>query len=145
KLRWRRALPRPLLPQGAPIVTRSAVVVLTRDAAGERLGAIGIDRASGQLIFDLPGGLCEGRAGWLVVDDLLVVNGERGELVAVSLPEGRTRHRHVFAGWIARCHPADRPQCVQPVLRSGALSLPPSEVYVVRPSDGAMLGRLPCD
>jgi hypothetical protein len=63
----------------------------------------------------------------------------------MDMVRGKTRYRHVFAGAASRNHPADCPQSVQPVLRSGALFLPQSEVYVVRPDDGAMLGRLPCD
>ena len=79
----------------------------------------------------------------MVVDDVLLANSESGELVALDARDGTTRYRHVFAGWSSRFHPADRPRSVQPVLRSGALFLPQTEVYVVRPSDGAMLGRVP--
>lgn len=145
KVRWCQMLPRPVSVQAPPVVSASTVVVLTRDAGGERLGAIGLDKKTGELRFDLPGGLCEGRGGMLLFDELLIVNGERGELVALELPVGRARYRHVFAGWTSRCDPSDRPHSVQPILRSGALFVPQSELYVVRPGDGTMLGRVPCD
>jgi hypothetical protein len=76
---------------------------------------------------------------------MLLANSESGELVAVSLVDGAICYRHVFAGWSSRFHPADRPRSVQPILRSGALFLPQSEVYVVQPHDGTLLGRLPGD
>jgi hypothetical protein len=53
----------------------------------------------------------------------------------------------VFARYGGRSslHPGDRPQSVQPVLRSGALFVPQSEIYVVQPHDGAVVGRVPTD
>jgi len=143
-VRWRRALPRPIQPLGMPLLSSYAVAVVTRDSH-DRLGVMAFDRATGELRFDTPAGLCRGRAACLVVDDKLIANSDSGELVAICLADGATRYRHVFAGHSATANPADRPQSVQPVLRSGALFLPQTEVYVVRPTDGAMLGRLPAD
>ncbi|MEZ4446476.1 MAG: PQQ-binding-like beta-propeller repeat protein [Polyangiaceae bacterium] len=144
---WRATLPRPIALLGAPRVTERTVVLTTRDddRDGPRTGAMAFDAETGALRYDMPGGLCEGLGGCLVVDGVLLANSESGELVAVDADTGATRYRHVFAGWSSRFHPADRPRSVQPVLRSGALFLPQSEVYVVRPSDGALLGRLPAD
>src|SRR5690606_24943051 len=102
-----------------------------------------IDRESGALRFDRPGGLSAGRAACLAIDDGIIGNSDSGELVAVS-DHGDLRYRHVFAG-LHHLDPQERPRSHAPVLRSGALFLPQSELYVVRPSDGAVLGRLPSD
>jgi outer membrane protein assembly factor BamB len=147
EVRWRASMPRASVILGAPRPASQTVMVLTRDDDRDvaRTGVIGFDRETGEVRYDLPGGLCDGHAGCLVVDDVLLANSESGELVAIESADGNTRYRHVFAGWSSRFHPADRPRSVQPVLRSGALFLPQTEVYVVRPADGAMLGRLPAD
>ena len=68
---------------------------------------------------------------------------DSGELVALG-EDGELRYRHVFAS-AHHLHPHDRPRSFAPVLRSGALFLPQSEVYVVRPHDGGLVARLPCD
>jgi len=143
-LRWRRSLPRPILPLGMPLLSSYAVALVTRDS-GDRLGLMVFDRATGELRFDAPAGLCRGRAACLIVDDKLIANSDRGELVAMGLADGATHYRHVFAGMGSQSNPADRPHSVQPVLRSGALFLPQNEVFVVRPSDGALLGHIPAD
>lgn len=142
---WSATLPRPVSPLGPPRVADGAVLIVTRDddRDGARTGVIGLDRETGEIRYDLRGGLCDGQGGCVVVDGVLLANSESGELVALDTEDGTTRYRHVFAGWSTRFHPADRPRSVQPVLRSGALFLPQTEVYVVRPSDGAMLGRVP--
>jgi hypothetical protein len=144
---WSTTLPRPVATFGKPLVSGDAVALLTRDddRDGLRTGVIVVDREDGSVRLDMRGTLCDGHGGCLVIDDTLIANSESGELVAVSLKDGATKYRHVFAGWSSRFHPADRPRSVQPILRSGALFLPQSEVYVVRPHDGAMLGRLPSD
>src|SRR5690606_13635752 len=110
-----------------------------RGPRGRRVGVTAVDRATGEVRYDRPAGLCDGYASRVLVDDLLVANSETGELVAIDARDGSTRYRHVFAGG----QRADRPQSLQPVLRSGALFLPQSELYVVRPGDGAIIGRIP--
>jgi hypothetical protein len=75
------------------------------------------------------------------VDDLILVNSEGGELIAIDAGTGRTRYRHVFSNGVE----GDRPRRLEPVLRSGALFVPQSEVHVVRPRDGTLLGKLPTD
>jgi outer membrane protein assembly factor BamB len=141
--RWQSALPRPAAILGTPIVTRNLVLVVTDDGAEQpRIGVTAFDRATGKLRYDLPAGLAEGQASRLLVDDLLFANSETGELVAFDVEAGRVRYRHVFA---ANRNTADRPSSLQPVLRSGALFLPQTEVFVVRPKDGALLGRTAAD
>ena len=137
--RWQSALPRPAAILGTPIVARDLVLVVTDDGDGRnRLGVCAFDRHTGKLQYDLPGGLCDGHAARLLVDDLLIANSETGELVAFDVEAGRVRYRHVFA---SNRDTADRPTSLQPMLRSGALFLPQTEVFVVRPKDGALLGR----
>jgi outer membrane protein assembly factor BamB len=141
--RWQSAIPRPAAVLGMPMVASDRVIVVTDDGGDrQRLGVTAFDRETGKLRYDLPGGLCEGQAARLLVDDLLVANSETGELVAFDVMAGRVRYRHVFA---ATRNPEDRPQSLQPVLRSGALFLPQTEVFVVRPKDGALVGRTAAD
>ncbi len=144
---WQRPLPRPVALSGTPIVAQGRLLLTTRDddERAVRTGVLALDADSGEVCFDLKGGLCDGLAGHLAVDDLLLANSDGGELVAVGIHDGEVRYRHVFAGWSARFHPADRPRSVQPILRSGALFVPQSEVYVVRPNDGTVIGRVPSD
>ena len=47
--------------------------------------------------------------------------------------------------WFAGAVEGDRPRRLEPVLRSGALFVPQTEVHVVRPQDGTLLGQLPGD
>jgi len=137
--RWQSALPRPAALLGTPILARDVVLVVTDDGDEQhRLGVCAFDRETGKLRYDLPAGLCDGHAARLLVDDLLIANSETGELVAFDVGAGRVRYRHVFA---ANRSSSDRPTSLQPVLRSGALFLPQTEVFVVRPKDGALLGR----
>jgi hypothetical protein len=76
----------------------------------------------------------------MIVDDAVVINSEGGELVAIDAHDGSVRYRHVFSG-----AEGDKPRRLEPVLRSGALFVPQSEVHVVRPRDGALLGKVPTD
>lgn len=136
KVRWRATLPRRIRVLGPPHCTRDAVIVVSADE-GNRTGMIAYSREDGEPIYDLPAGLCGGTAATVVVDDTLIANSDTGELVGVDCATGATRYRHVFGG--------DRPHGLAPVLRSGALFIPQSEVFVVRPSDGSVLGRVPSD
>ena len=89
----------------------------------------------GALRFDVS--VCAGAASCMAVDDVIVVNSEGGELLGVGAHDGQIRYRHVFGG----ATDGDRPRRLEPVLRSGALFVPQSEVHVVRPRDGAPLGK----
>ncbi len=145
--KWHVQLPRPILPVGAPMLADDVVVIISNDGDERRpcMGVMVFERDSGALRFDLPAGLCRGHAARLLVDKLLLANSELGELIGIDLQDGRTRYRHVFAGVGGRFNPSDRPHSMQPVLRSGALFLPQNEVFVVRPRDGALIGRTPSD
>jgi outer membrane protein assembly factor BamB len=135
--RWSVDLPEHLAPVGAPLLGPETVVVATHGRRGT--GLAGFDRKTGALRFDQA--VCSSTASCLMVDGTVIVNGEGGELVGVSAADGSTRYRHVFSGGAE----GDRPRRLEPVLRSGALFVPQTEVTVVRPHDGTILGRVPND
>ena len=134
--RWSVDLPEHVAPVGAPLIGPETVVVATHGRRGT--GLLGFDRRTGALRFDQAA--TSSTASCLMVDGTVVVNGESGELVGVSAEDGSTRYRHVFSGT-----EGDRPRRLEPVLRSGALFVPQSEVHVMRPRDGAIIGKLPND
>jgi outer membrane protein assembly factor BamB len=134
--RWSVDLPEQMAPVGAPLIGPETVVIATHGRRGT--GLVGFDRRTGALRFDQAA--TSSTASCLMVDGTVVVNGESGELVGVSADDGSTRYRHVFAG-----SEGDRPRRLEPVLRSGALFVPQSEVHVMRPRDGAIIGKVPND
>ncbi|MEM9692910.1 MAG: PQQ-binding-like beta-propeller repeat protein, partial [Myxococcota bacterium] len=147
QVRWRQRLPRGAQPASAPHLSRANLTFVTRGlrrGGGQpRYGALAFDRASGALRYDRRDGLCEGKPACIAVDDLFIANSSSGELVALN-EDGELHYRHVFAT-AQHLQPEDQPRSFAPVLRSGALFLPQSEVYAVKPHDGGMLARLPCD
>jgi outer membrane protein assembly factor BamB len=135
--RWSVELPSHVAPVGAPLLTPETVVVASHGRQGTSL--LGLDRRSGAMRFEIAA--ASAAASCLVVDDLVVVNSESGELVGIDGGTGATRYRHCFSGGVE----GDRPRRLEPVLRSGALFVPQTEVHVVRPRDGALLGRVPVE
>jgi outer membrane protein assembly factor BamB len=136
-VRWIVDLPAHVAPVGAPLLAPETVIVASHGRRGTSL--VGFDRRTGALRFDLTASATA--ASCLVVDDMVLVNSEGGELVAIDGGTGQSRYRHVFSSGVE----GDRPRRLEPVLRSGALFVPQSEVHVVRPRDGTLLGRLPTD
>jgi outer membrane protein assembly factor BamB len=135
--RWSVDLPANAAPVGAPLLGPETVVVVAHGRRGTSLA--GFDRKTGELRFDHA--VTGSAASCLMVDGLVIVNSEGGELVGISAADGSTRYRHVFAG----ATEGDRPRRLEPVLRSGALFVPQTEVHVVRPHDGTVIGRVPND
>ena len=135
--RWSVDLPAHVAPVGAPLLGPETAIVVSHGRRGT--GLAGFDRRTGEQRFDLTA--CTATASCMVVDDVVVVNSEAGELVGVGVHDGVVRYRHVFSGGVE----GERPRRLEPVLRSGALFVPQSEVHVVRPRDGAPLGKLPSD
>jgi outer membrane protein assembly factor BamB len=131
--------PRPEF-QGAPLVTRDTVALLTRDERGT--GLIAFDRGTGEKRYQIACGEAPRQASWLAVDDCLFANTERGALLAIDAASGETRFRLQLCKEMAE---DDVPRRLDPVLRSGALFVPQQEVYVVRPRDGELLGQVPCE
>jgi outer membrane protein assembly factor BamB len=136
-LRWSVDLPGHARPVGAPHVGRRTVLVVTMGARGSQL--VAFDRATGELLYAREA--CRGGAAALLVDDLAILNSELGELSAFGANDGELRYRHVFSEPLE----GDRPRRLEPVLRSGALFIPQSQVHVVRPADGRIVGVIDTD
>jgi outer membrane protein assembly factor BamB len=136
-VRYSCDLPTHVTPVGAPLLAPETVIVVTHGRAGTTL--YGFDRRTGELRYTRTA--CTTAASCMVVDDLVIINSEGGELVALDAGDGSTRYRHVFS----MGSDGDRPRRLEPVLRSGALFVPQSEVHVVRPRDGTLLGQVPTD
>jgi outer membrane protein assembly factor BamB len=134
--RWSVDLPESVAPVGAPLLGPETVIVATHGRQGT--GLVGYDRKTGEQRFAV--NAAGAAASCMMVDGNVIVNSEGGELVGVSADDGTTRYRHVFAG-----NEGDRPRRLEPVLRSGALFVPQSEVHVVRPRDGVIIGKVPND
>src|SRR5262249_2142337 len=136
-VRWTAELPSGTTPVGAPLVAASTAIVTTHGPRGT--GLIGFDRKTGAVRFQRAA--CSPPASCVVIDDIVVVNSEAGELVGVDANDGSTRYRHVFAAGAE----GERPRRLDPVLRPGALFVPQREVHVVRPRDGTIIGQVPTD
>jgi outer membrane protein assembly factor BamB len=134
--RWSVDLPPHAAPVGAPLLAPETVIVPTSGRGGT--GLVGFDRRTGATRFEQ--NVCSSAASCLIVDDSVIVNSEGGELLSVDAATGATRYRHVFGA-----ADGDRPRRLEPVLRSGALFIPQSELHVVRPRDGTLLGKVPGD
>jgi len=122
---------------GPPLVAKNNVLIASLGARGTRIAAF--DKKTGERVFSRD--VCLGVASPVVVDDVVILNSESGELVAIDATDGSLRYRHVFSEGFD----GDRPRRLEPVLRSGALFVPQAAVHVVRPSDGALLGAIQTD
>lgn len=134
--RWIVDLPTESAPVGAPLLARDTVVIVTHGRRGT--GVLGFDRATGEKRFE--GVACTAAASCVVVDGTIILNSEGGDLVGIDASDGSTRYRHVFGS-----ADGDRPRRLEPMLRSGALFVPQTELLIVRPRDGKLLGRVPAD
>ena len=77
---------------------------------------------------------------WLAVDDAFIGNAPTGELVAIGATHAASCAGATSSG--PRPLEADVPRRLEPVLRSGALFVPHTDVAVIRPRDGAVLGTI---
>jgi outer membrane protein assembly factor BamB len=138
---WSAKIPSsPCTVEGAPLLTSSSVTVAVRDRRGLRLSAF--DRVSGAPLFHTETPVAPVGTSWLAVDDLLVGNTPTGELLGIDGTRGTVRWKQT----LGRGLDSDVPRKLEPVLRSGALFVPHTDVQVFRPSDGAHLGTVgPCD
>jgi outer membrane protein assembly factor BamB len=138
---WSAKLPSsPCTVEGPPLVTKSSVTVAVRDRRGLRLSAF--QRETGAPLFHTETPVAPVGTSWLAVDDLLVGNTPTGELVGIDGALGTQRWKQA----LGRGLDSDTPRKLEPVLRSGALFVPHTDVQIFRPSDGAHLGTVgPCD
>jgi outer membrane protein assembly factor BamB len=139
---WSAKIPSsPCTVEGPPLLTASSVTVAVRDRRGLRLSAFA--RETGAPLFHSEAPVAPVGTSWLAVDDLLVGNTPTGELVGVDATLGKTRWQKSLGG---SRNDSDVPRKLEPVLRSGALFVPHTDVQIFRPSDGAHLGTVgPCD
>jgi outer membrane protein assembly factor BamB len=135
--RWSTSLPTGARPFGSPLVSGGVVVATVLDRGSTWI--VALDRRTGAIVHTREA--CRGIAAPMVVDDVVVLNSEAGELVALEAERGALRYRHHFTDGID----GDRPRRLEPVLRSGALFVPQTNVHVVRPSDGTLLGSVTTD
>jgi len=139
---WSAKVPSsPCTVEGPPLLTSSSVAVAVRDRRGLRLSAF--DRVTGAALFHTETPVAPVGTSWLAVDDLLVGNTPTGELVGIDGARGTVRWKQTLGrGGVE----SDTPRKLEPVLRSGALFVPNTDVQIFRPSDGAHLGTVgPCD
>jgi outer membrane protein assembly factor BamB len=122
--------------EGSPHVVGDVVVTAVRERQALRL--VGTDRETGAPRWISQGVVAPTGTSWLVVDDLLIGNTPTGELLAIEGETGALRYRHVLGTVLE----TDVPRKLEPVLRSGALFVPHSNVHVFRPRDGAEIGVL---
>jgi hypothetical protein len=126
--------------EGTPLTVGHAVVCTVRERHG--LGLVAWDRDSGEPAWKTQGHVAPIGTSWLAVDDLLIGNTPTGELVAIEAATGATRYRHVLGTVLE----TDVPRRLEPVLRSGALFVPHTNVHVFRPQDGGEIGVIaPCE
>lgn len=123
--------------EGGVLCGRDAVMVMRRERSGLHVEAF--DRSTGKRAWQT-GVVAPTGTAWLVVDERLIGNTPGGELVGLSTETGKT----VYRTRLGRLLESDVPRRLEPVLRSGALFVPHSDVHVVRPEDGTVLGGLGC-
>jgi outer membrane protein assembly factor BamB len=136
--RWRSAIPQALTActvEGSPMVAGSTVAIAYRD--GGQLRLAGYDRESGKHAWT-SSPVAESGTSWLAVDDLFIGNTPGAELIALCSRTGALRYRRALTSHLE----PDVPRRLEPVLRSGALFVPNSDVRVIRPSDGELLGTI---
>jgi outer membrane protein assembly factor BamB len=126
--------------EGAPLSVGHVVVCAVRERQG--LALMAWDRESGEPAWKTPGHVAPVGTSWLAVDDLLIGNTPTGELIAIEAATGATRYRHVLGTVLE----TDVPRRLEPILRSGALFVPHTNVHVFRPQDGGEIGVIaPCE
>ena len=119
-------------------MTWSSVAV--RERGGLRL--VAKDRETGEPRWQCEATVAPSGASWLAVDDLLIGNTPTGELLGIEARTGELRYRHLLGTVLE----TDVPRKLEPVLRSGALFVPHSNVHIFRPRDGAEIGVIgPCE
>lgn len=125
-------------PRGPLVAYEGGAIVAVATSEGTELVRFGHD---GSRTFSVADPGLAKSAGHLVVDGRLVLNARGGLVSALALDDGHT----IWSARLAR--PNDEsPRMLDPMLRSGALFVPASEVGVMRPADGSLATtQFPCD
>lgn len=141
EIRWKTPVSDgPATVEGTPLAAGPVVVCTLRDRYGVRLAAF--DRDGGAPVWRSDATVAPIGTSWLSVDEVAIGNTPTGELLAIEAATGQLRYRHV----LGRVLESDVPRRLEPVLRSGALFVPHTDVHVFRPSDGTRLATIgPCD
>lgn len=145
RVRWTTDVTDPSSPctvEGAPMVltgqTGGVAVAVRNKRTGGGLSLVAFRPDSGAPIAPKTRVVAPSGTSWLAVDDAFIGNAPSGELVAIAA-DGELLWRNVLG---QRPLEADIPRRLEPVLRSGALFVPQTDVVVVRPRDGAVLGTI---
>jgi outer membrane protein assembly factor BamB len=125
--------------EGAPLVADGAVAVAVRSKSGLALSVFRPDDGAPMPVAARSRVFAPSGTSWLAVDDAFIGNAPTGDLVSIGAASGELRWRHVLG---PRPLEADVPRRLEPILRSGALFVPHTDVAVVRPRDGALLGTV---
>ncbi|MCB9667188.1 MAG: PQQ-binding-like beta-propeller repeat protein [Myxococcales bacterium] len=138
KMRWNQELEGSPL---APPVAGNGIVTVPFLAADQRHMA-SFEMSHGQMRWCVADpGLGQGGSA-LQIDNRMIINAPTGNLTALDSHTGEIHWTHKLSD------PAsdDIPRQLDPVLRGGALFVPSSSVYTVRPADGCLLGEVDeCD
>jgi outer membrane protein assembly factor BamB len=145
RVRWTTDVTDPSSPctvEGAPMVltgkTGGVAVAVRNKRTGGGLSLVAFRPDDGSPIAPKTRVVAPSGTSWLAVDDAFIGNAPSGELVAIAA-DGELLWRNVLG---PRPLEADVPRRLEPVLRSGALFVPQTDVVVVRPRDGAVLGTI---
>ncbi|HEY6462533.1 MAG TPA: PQQ-binding-like beta-propeller repeat protein, partial [Polyangiaceae bacterium] len=142
-VRWSSTVAEPTSPctvEGVPLVAHDAVAVPVRQKSG--LTLVSFARADGALLPARERVLAPSGTSWMAVDDVFIGNAPSGEVVGIAAggdSPGALRWRHVLG---PKPLEADVPRRLEPVLRGGALFVPHTDVAILRPRDGALLGQI---
>jgi outer membrane protein assembly factor BamB len=128
----------PCTVQGGPIATSGAVAAALRHKSGLALAVFRREDGA-PLAPPRTRVVAPIATSWLGVDDAFIGNTPTGELVAIDETSGDLRWRQVLGPCPLE---SDVPRRLEPVLRCGALFVPHTEVVVVRPHDGKVLGAI---
>jgi len=123
----------------SPLVSQGHVVVVTRDRRG--MGLLAFDQKDGSPAYSHEPGLTAAATAWLSTEHGLVANSASGTLLCLHGATGEVLYSHIFSRQVD----SDQPRRLEPVLAAGALFVPQHTVRVLRPSDGELLGEIPCD
>jgi outer membrane protein assembly factor BamB len=145
RVRWTTDVTDPSSPctvEGAPMVLTGqaggVAVAVRNKRTGGGLSLVAFRPEDGSTIAPKTRVVAPSGTSWLAVDDAFIGNAPSGELVAIAA-DGELLWRNVLG---PRPLEADVPRRLEPVLRSGALFVPQTDVVVVRPRDGAVLGTI---